>query len=68
MISLRRVEQNDFFLKYLSARNDADSNNLGIIVYYWPNDSADLERLINAIGASTELEQLTSHNARALEM
>jgi len=67
MISLRRVEQNDPILKYLSVRIDADSNNLGMIDYYWPNDSANLERLSNAIGASTELKQLTSHNARALE-
>eukprot|EP00579_Thalassiosira_antarctica_P012063 CAMPEP_0201926548 /NCGR_PEP_ID=MMETSP0903-20130614/16450_1 /ASSEMBLY_ACC=CAM_ASM_000552 /TAXON_ID=420261 /ORGANISM="Thalassiosira antarctica, Strain CCMP982" /LENGTH=114 /DNA_ID=CAMNT_0048464463 /DNA_START=114 /DNA_END=455 /DNA_ORIENTATION=+ len=62
-MTLSRVEQNDPALKELTVSN---AGGFGTIFYYWPNNSADLARLGDAIGNNMNLRRLDIHNARAL--
>mmetsp|Transcript_13925 Transcript_13925/g.25418 ORF Transcript_13925/g.25418 Transcript_13925/m.25418 type:complete len:392 (-) Transcript_13925:168-1343(-) len=64
-MTLSRVEQNDHDLTNLKVSNMGHFAREGM-GNYWPNDSDDLARLCDAIGANTNLQKLDIRSAREL--
>jgi len=64
-MTLSRVEQNDPTLKHLVVSSTCHFNPAGRMGEYWPDDSADLARLGDAIGANTNLRKLFIPGSRA---
>jgi len=63
-MTLSRVERNDPALRHLMVSNlCVTGEGLGC---YWPNNSADLARIGDAIGANTQLQRLDIIRANAL--
>jgi len=63
-MTLSRVERNDPALRHLMVSNlCVTGEGLGC---YWPNNSADLARIGDAIGANTQLQRLDIRSVNAL--
>mmetsp|Transcript_31402 Transcript_31402/g.58059 ORF Transcript_31402/g.58059 Transcript_31402/m.58059 type:complete len:102 (-) Transcript_31402:457-762(-) len=63
-MTLSRVERNDPALRVLTVSNRRVPGSG--LSYYWPNNSADLARIGDAIGANTQLQRLDIIRANAL--